>query len=589
MPTGSLRSFASKMPDGILSGIFARDMRGYRIAAVVISLYLSAAVVLDTTIEWAGIDWAISKEALFPGGWPRSFGVSMILEWLAIAAVIWFCMLVVAQIVARGTAYSVKESGENSRSGYFRFVSAHKKAAGAAFALIMVFWLILLAVYFPGASMNDQITIVDNPWGNASVHPVIYVFPLAWFVQLSNDLFQTGNIGFAAFVVLQMVFSATIATLCIMWLAYRKAPRWVCVIAVLFFALNPVVADYAITSIKDTPFAYALLLLMPIMYELFDQGPQAFFAKRGHCVCLIVACMLVGITRNNGPYIVCSIAVIVLVMAIRGSRIREGLCVVVLSVALAFAPNAIADRALGIQHQFSESLSIPLQQLAAVQCLDGTMSDAEAEFIGHVFMPGAAKRNYCPGFADPVKLNLAEKVIDVDYIQAHRLEFMTNWLSIGLKNPVTYIKAWLAETYGCWSLSAPNSAQSYFQELSANTPGSEYWDGLVEQVGLKNDPLLPDRLAGAMMRAHGRYLTCPSPGALFAAMLVLAFIAMWREKKTAAMATVAPGVLLWLTLFISTPLSTALRYGFLFLIALPVLAGMCGFALDPKRKKELSS
>jgi len=91
------------------------------------------------------------------------------------------------------------------------------------------------------------------------------------------------------------------------------------------------------------------------------------------------------------------------------------------------------------------------------------------------------------------------------------------------------------------------------------------------------------------MRAHGRYLTCPSPGALFAAMLVLAFIAMWREKKTAAMATVAPGVLLWLTLFISTPLSTALRYGFLFLIALPVLAGMCGFALDPKRKKELSS
>lgn len=220
---------------------------------------------------------------------------------------------------------------------------------------------------------------------------------------------------------------------------------------------------------------------------------------------------------------------------------------------------------------------MPLQQVAAVYRTDGKVPEEDRDVLTAAMNPEAASRCYAPAFADPVKLNLRESVIDVEYIQNHKVDFLLAWVRMGLANPKTYVQAWLAETRGCWDPLAKNSGQSYFLVLSDNTPGSEEWDALKQKHGLHNHTLLPKAIAKLLRPLYKRLLVCPSVGALFLVMLLLALVACWRQGSITPLAAAVPGVLLWATLMISTPLSLALRYGIYFLLVIPVLAAMGWF------------
>lgn len=101
------------------------------------------------------------------------------------------------------------------------------------------------------------------------MHPATYTFPRVWCVNASSELLGTGNPGFAAFMI-------------------------------AFFAPCPVASDYAVMSLMDTTFSYELLLLVSLLFEIAVQR-ERFWEGCHKPVCLVVACLLVGTTRNNGP------------------------------------------------------------------------------------------------------------------------------------------------------------------------------------------------------------------------------------------------------------------------------------------------
>ena len=541
------------------------------VAAAILAAYASVAVVLGRHVH-PGRHEGIR----FPGNWIDGIRIWDVVVWLLLAVALWFVLHVLRAKVGEKWPARVGVQADG-HDGYWRFLCRHRCQVIGAFLAMMLGWGIVLLLLWPGASMNDQIGIIGAPLAYSSVHPATYTFPLAWCVNTSNELLGTGNPGFAAFVIAQMVFCAAIVALVVAWLGWRGCGRTVCVVVVAFFALCPVVSDYAVTPLKDTTFSYALLLLVPILFEVAVQR-ERFWEGWRKPACLVVACLLVGTTRNNGPYVVIGLAIGMGIACARMPHARMRVVALIAAVVLSLAPNKLADAYLGIQHAFSESLSIPLQQVAAVYRTGGEVPEADRDVLTTAVEPVAAARYYAPAFSDPIKLNLEEPITDSGYIQEHKVEFLLAWARMGLANPKTYVQAWLSQTRGCWDPLAKNFDQSFFLELSCNTPGSVEWDALKRKNGLSNHSLLPEAVAVPLRAVYERLLVCPSVGALFLLSLLLALVACWRQGRTAPLAAAVPGLLLWATLMISTPLPSALRYGVYFVLAAPVLAAMgwCG-------------
>lgn len=84
-------------------------------------------------------------------------------------------------------------------------------------------------------------------------------------------------------------------------------------------------------------------------------------------------------------------------------------------------------------------------------------------------------------------------------------------------------------------------------------------------------------------RVHVRGLDFyPGPGLCFAVVLLLGYALTIRFQSALSLLLVAPYALLWVTLMLATPLSTALRYAFPMLIAIPFLTSLlfagCSFS-----------
>lgn len=73
--------------------------------------------------------------------------------------------------------------------------------------------------------------------------------------------------------------------------------------------------------------------------------------------------------------------------------------------------------AAGVEKHSEESLSIPLQQLAAAVVYDGNMSEAEREVVDTILPLEDYRNVYQPGIVDVIKWN---EDFDVEYVRGNR-------------------------------------------------------------------------------------------------------------------------------------------------------------------------
>lgn len=101
-----------------------------------------------------------------------------------------------------------------------------------------------------------------------------------------------------------------------------------------------------------------------------------------------------------------------------------------------------------VQPDFVESICIPLQQTARVICEDKELTEEEWESIHKVIDTTYIKELYAPGFADNMKELV--RAGDPGYLTEHKGEYLKLWLSLGLRYPSTYIRAYIDQTIGYW-------------------------------------------------------------------------------------------------------------------------------------------
>lgn len=227
-----------------------------------------------------------------------------------------------------------------------------------------------------------------------------------------------------------------------------------------------------------------------------------------------------------------------------------------------------------VQPDFVESICIPLQQTARVICEDKELTEEEWESIHKVIDTTYIKELYAPGFADNMKELV--RVGDPGYLTEHKGEYLKLWLSLGLRYPSTYIRAYIDQTIGYWY---PDVAYTVgdIDGIIANETGVTSHPLIGGPFIVKTKEIL--QKLGDMLPLYGLLF---SMGAMFWT-LTGCIAVVFAKKQYQRFILFLPGLAVILTLLVATPVSSEFRYAYSLAYTMPLYL-LLPFIRSPERQ-----
>ena len=317
------------------------------------------------------------------------------------------------------------------------------------------------------------------------------------------------------------------------------------------YALLPYHILYSFAMWKDIFFAASVLLFTLSFYRVMKGLGRH---KKTDKVLLVLSAFLMCLTRSNGKI---ALALSLVVFLPLFWRDRKKLCLALCGAALAgFICTGPVMRLFNVpQPRFTESLSIPLQQIAKVVSDGCPLTEEERALLSQIMDLEQVPKVYKSYISDPIK-----GITDTAAIEQNKGAYLKLYLGLLRKYPLQFVSAWVDQTKGYW-----NGGYSYWHFPApfenglgiSITPPVEAakaafiaWEQLVE-----SNPVLKLTLsigAGTWIFLTALYLGLlkKDPVALFLPIPVLAVIA---------------------TLLIATPVYAEFRYAYSLFCVLPFL------------------
>lgn len=417
------------------------------------------------------------------------------------------------------------------------------------FGLIFVCWFFFFLVFYPGSAMNDTINICNNPSLLTNQHPAMYVYYTYAFYRLGVAI-GNPNIGLAILSLFQMICMDYVITYAIRIFHREGASVTLCMLVAVYFGIAPLFSTYAVSAIKDTPFAIAVFLLMVMLYEDNDFGFRFW-------ICVFI---MAGF-RSNGILIAAGTGLIVVMIY---KRYRKRLAIIfATSIVAAFLLN-LALTPSGVDKLFQEKIGIPLQQVAAVVNKGSDLTDDQKQYLFRL-LPEEKWSDYGTGCVDNIKWNVD---FDREFLNETKGQFIDIWLELLPGNIGVYTEAYILNTYGIWGIETRNGEQYYEKEIYNNS------------IGLYQDSPLPRCIAKIFYtyycnRFTYRYL---SEGTSFWVMFGMILWLLYERRYTRAV-VFTPMAVNFATLMVATPIAFAFRYVFTmalifpFMILMPFIRG----------------
>lgn len=413
----------------------------------------------------------------------------------------------------------------------------------------------LLLVEWPGVLTRDSMDqirqIITGKYSNAN--PYWHTVTVGIFVKLG--LLVTGDLhwGVALFSIFQILYLAGCFSYAVMTLYQKGAPRW-CLWAVWAgYALIPYQIVYSVTVWKDILFSGASLLLTVALYRLLcpvekeEKRDWILFVLGGAGLCL---------WRTNGLLV---IAMLLMALALAGRKNKKlaAVLAVILVIGLVLCGPVLS--LMGIRGAgLAETLSIPLQQVARV-CYDGAaIAQEDLDLIRTVAEPEEFAGVYQSYLSDPVK-GLLRRSAGYEQLKADPLPYLKLWLRMGLRHPISYLKAWIDQTKGYWNA------------------GYSYWitaEGIYEnEFGLVSRP---GNIVGTVFDKLMRYAELmPLMYPLFSIGLytwltgICCFVN--RQRRRPEWLLSLPWLVILFGLLIGTPVYAEFRYAYPVMLACPLI------------------
>lgn len=445
-----------------------------------------------------------------------------------------------------------------------------------------VLWAVIVAVdvfilfkaVYPGVLTSDSINQLEQIMGHSysNHHPYYHTQIIHLWIGIGLQLF--GNINQA--VALYSVFSICVLALCFVYVTatvYRITGSRVAAVALwLWYLVMPFHIMYSMTMWKDVLFGAAVAgFVTAICRELRGIGN-----RKANTTVIIVTAFGVCLLRSNGwPVFLLSVLVFAVLFRKEHRRMLAAL-IVVLCASYVLMHPVLKVRNVSPTETI-EALSVPAQQIARVIADGKPLTEGERVLLEEVVdvdrIPGA----YNCGIADPVKDLVTEKG-NQEYIAQHRQEFVKLYAALGVRYPLTYLKAWIDETRGYW-----NAGYSYWRW---NTGVLD--NGLGIERTVRSQKVM-DSLQMYLHAWESRLLLQPFVSiGLYVWLLLLCLYKALVRGDSCAVYVVVPVLGVVASLLAATPVYTEFRYAYAVFCGLPLIAGtaLYGCRSDGKAAEE---
>ncbi|MCM1048750.1 MAG: DUF6020 family protein [Clostridiales bacterium] len=411
-----------------LNDIDIRDIRGWRIAGVLAFLF-SLAMLLGVRLDTAG-----------------SVNIKEWQFWISIPVFTCFFAIPIRRLWKAVEDREEKISSHVNTVKTFRFLEVIKKHENLTIYFIMIIcWFFVLLAVYPGFFVYDaqteylQVALRDF----STHHPLVHVLMLGGIICAVHKVTGSYNLGIACYMIVQMFMVGGAFTYMINFLRKRKVSGGLRITAVIYYALFPVIVMYALCSTKDTIFTAALLLVIISMLKMGLEDEKFFFSKIKMSV-FICSVLVMLLFRRNAVYAFIVMTPLLLIF------FRKYFKKMALLITAVFVSFFLIDGTLTLvlhadNSENQEILTVPIQQLTRAYKYNRDAFEEEDIATLYEILPEEALKLYNPKLSDAVKYNFQNAAYE-----ENKLKYAKLWIKIGLKKPLTYINAWLVNTYGLW-------------------------------------------------------------------------------------------------------------------------------------------
>ena len=352
------------------------------------------------------------------------------------------------------------------------------------FVFLILCWLPVLLAVYPGFFVYDaQEEFVQVASRNFTTHhPLVHVLMLGGIICAVHKITDSYNLGIAAYIFVQMILVSGAFTFLISYLRKKKVSLLLRFISVLYFAFFPVIVMFTLCSAKDAIFSGALLLLLISMLEMGISEDEFFVSKKRIAVFIICALTMM-LFRKNGIYAF-AVMIPVFLFYHRKYFIKMGMILIVtlMSYFLINAALIIIFHAQTVENQ--EVLTVPIQQLARTYKFEKEVFEEEDIETLHEVLPEEALVLYNPKLSDPVKYRFNNAAF-----VKNRSKYVKLWIKIGKKKPLSYINAWLMNSYGFWYPDTIIDVYSGNTAFTFTYQDSSYFGYEVELPGVRDSKI----------------------------------------------------------------------------------------------------
>lgn len=419
--------------------------------------------------------------------------------------------------------------------------------------------IILYTCRYPGALSGDSITqlyqVMTNTYSNH--HPFYHTMLIKIFVTIGLKLFGDINAAVALYSTVQILFMAICFATVIYTLYEMNISARIIIAITAGYMLMPFHITYSFTMWKDVWFGGGITLFTVYTYRCLKKiGKNQLYNQ----VMLLVSGISVCLFRSNGLFVfVFTFLAFLFLFAKREKKI--GVTFVAIIV-VSFIMKHITLSALEVvQPDTIEFLSIPVQQISRVAVEYNDFTEEQRKLLEQVIDVEAISEAYLPYLSDPIK-DLVRQKGNQQLIIDNKGAFVKLYIQVGLKHPITYIKAWVNQTRGFW-----NSGYYYWRWEDGVNPNP---------YGIERTVYSEWILAGFQgylkIFSTNRFLQ------LFLCIgfyvwidLFLCFISIIRGDKVGLFLTI-PIIAIIASLVISTPVFAEFRYAYGVFCSLPFVA-----------------
>lgn len=480
-----------------------------------------------------------------------------------------------------------ENESRNDKSKNFRKRFYVNNTLLSTFIICFICYLPYFLYLFPGVMTPDSIVQLEQTAGSEPLsnhHPLVHTLLMGFFFKIGRYLTHNDTLAAVFYTTVQMLFMILCAVFSVSTLKRLRIKGSYILAATLFYALIPYNAVFSVTIWKDVPFAGIVLVFVCSMLRLSLDIKDVGTNKKTlvtDIVTLVISGTGLCLFRSNGWYAFVVFALIyALCMLIRTLKQRKefsgktasnetesgfikvmstSLAIILILSAMIKYPLMSAFKIP--QADFVESLSIPVQQIAAVITYNGDIAPQDMEELQKVIDIKYVRELYEPTFADNIKELV--RAGHPEYLEANKGKFLGIWLRTFVKNPVAYYRAYMEQTVGY-----------YFPDEFYNIANTEGVSGTM--LDIRHTPLLGGQkviklkeIAIKLGNMLPVYSLLWSMGVIFWLLLFFAGYTVVEGRKERLLYYM-PYLLLFVTVLLATPVATEFRYVYFMVYSLPL-------------------